>query len=348
MRKEKDISDDQLEHIIDALEDQQPVTDKETQDMAELLLHAGECCSSGMFDADSAWQSFKHKANNKRRRIYVAWSAVAAAILLLFVYRSVVYWTDDLLPLTLFTAVDGQNNIVLNYGNENTVIIVDSCIDLTSAKNDKHIKYSIQTPVGKNVRVLLPDSSMIQLNAKSSLTYQLSAVSGQRNVTLDGEGYFDVKRDTLHPFIIQTRGVKAKVLGTSFNIRNYEREQLHITLVKGSLALEDSSNSQKIMKPGEDAELLINGDLLIKETKVENSVLWTQGYFVFDNIPLSEMMAEIGRWYNLNIKATNKEVTTRHIHFRCHRSLSIDTIVDILNEIGYFKLERKDNTIFIK
>ena len=205
------------------------------------------------------------------------------------------------------------------------------------------------TPYGTWSVVNLPDGSKVWLNAGSSLKYPTQFNDKQRVVSMQGEAYFEVRKDSEHPFVVQAGTARACVLGTSFNIRHYEQEQIHITLLTGSLAVEsEATENPEIMKPGDDASLQEDGKVIIQEKGETARPMWTSGYFSFDDAPLSEVLCELGRWYNINVTVLHPEATTRNLHFKCKRSLELDDILEILNELGGFRLVKKENTIFVQ
>ena len=225
-------------------------------------------------------------------------------------------------------------------------VIVKDELNLLDAAYQGKDHYTIETPSGKNLRVILPDSSQVLLNAHSRLSYTQKE---ERLATLEGEAYFEVRKDKEHPFVVQAGTARACVLGTSFNIRHYEQEQIHITLLTGSLAIEsEATNNPEIMKPGDDASLLEDGQFIIQKKGETARPMWTSGYFSFDDAPLSEVLCELGRWYNINVTVLHPEATTRNLHFKCKRSLELDDILEILNELGGFRLVKKENTIFVQ
>lgn len=312
----------------------------------ELLRKAGEACArqetERLFPADEAWRQFERR--HKRKKRYGAWAAVAAVLVLALLYGGY-RAAQEPKPVPLFTAATGEQQIWLESATGEREAVTDSLLCLNAPGYRDGTAYRIETPVGKGLRVVLPDSSIVAMNAQSRLTY--AAERGQRRVTLSGEAYFEVRRDEAHPFVVETNGVRAQVLGTAFNIRSYAKEQMHITLLSGSLALESEQHKRQIMHPGEDVSFLRDGLLLIRQTEREKP-LWTAGYIAFDDVPLYDLMCELGRWYNINVVAQDAEVTRRRIHFKCRRDQSLDRLLEILNALGGFHITRKENTLFIQ
>ena len=93
---------------------------------------------------------------------------------------------------------------------------------------------TVRIPRGMSRRLVLPDGSRVWLNAESSLSYPGSFGGRERReVTLQGEAYFEVAPDSLHPFVVETAALQTQVLGTSFNVRAYSPEDTRVTLLRG-------------------------------------------------------------------------------------------------------------------
>lgn len=326
-------------------------TDGLLESDVQLLREAGRICAEPdfekMFPADQAWEDFFHKRKRtNRQRILYAMIGAAAVILVALVGYQAFLSESEISSYNLFTATEEETGCILTSPDGSMEVIIREELNLRDEAYQGKECYTIETPSGKNLRVILPDSSQVLLNAHSRLSYTQKE---ERLATLEGEAYFEVKKDTEHPFVVQAGTAKACVLGTSFNIRHYEQGQIHITLLTGSLAIEsEATENPEIMKPGDDASLLEDGQIIIQEKGETSRPMWTSGYFSFDDAPLSEVLCELGRWYNVNVTVLHPEATTRNLHFKCKRSLDLDDILDILNELGGFRLVKKENTIFVQ
>ena len=106
---------------------------------------------------------------------------------------------------------------------------------------------TIEVPFGSKSRIVLPDSSVVTLNSGSSLKYSSSDFnSDNRNVSLTGEGFFSVTKDSTKPFYVITPGIKVKVLGTTFNLKAYPDENIEeATLIEGKVEIYASTDKKK-------------------------------------------------------------------------------------------------------
>lgn len=139
------------------------------------------------------------------------------------------------------------------------------------------------------------------LNAQSSLKYPTSfANTAKREVALSGEGYFEVAKDKLHPFIVATDKQRVEVLGTHFNISSYpDEENIRTTLLEGSVKVV-SGSSKSLLVPNQQASMGKDG-LKVREVNVDEVVSWKNGMFAFSDLPLEEIMKKIARWYNVEV-----------------------------------------------
>lgn len=165
---------------------------------------------------------------------------------------------------------------------------------------------TLTVPYGKRIEVILPDSSQVWLNAGSQLTFPTVFDKGERQVYLEGEGYFDVMGDVQRPFYVHTANMTIKVLGTTFNISSYKDDPFASTvLLSGEIELQGTgaaSFDAQTLKPGTAAILHKDSKRLsISEETVENYISWTRRQLVLKNTPLTEILARLERVYNTDI-----------------------------------------------
>jgi transmembrane sensor len=160
---------------------------------------------------------------------------------------------------------------------------------------------TLSTANGETYQVRLPDGSVVDLNAASSLTYHTSLIeNGKRTVVLRGEGYFQIHKDKVHPFIVKTEKQEVEVVGTHFNINSYGDEPaVSTTLIEGIVKVRAGKKDQ-ILKPGEQS---VNDGKTIKvnQVDVENSIDWKNGDFNLDGVEFKIAMRKIARWYNMEV-----------------------------------------------
>lgn len=164
----------------------------------------------------------------------------------------------------------------------------------------------------------LPDGSVVYLNSGSTLTYPLSNDDTERKVQLSGEAYFSVKSDPERPFIVSMSDdrVRVKVLGTEFNVRAYEKDNvIQTTLVTGAVNLEmkdiEGNVNERTLCPSEKAIYdLTNKTLEVLKVDVESEIAWKDGRLVFKETPLPEVLKRLANFYNVEFKIMNAELET--------------------------------------
>jgi transmembrane sensor len=160
---------------------------------------------------------------------------------------------------------------------------------------------TLSTANGETYKLRLPDGSYVWLNSASSLTYSSKLLeNGKRTVKLRGEGYFEIAKDKLHPFVVSTDNQNVEVLGTHFNINSYPDEAVvSTTLIKGSVSV-NSGTLKKVIKPGQQAVNYGNA-IKINEVSAENVIDWKKGDFNLDELDFRVAMRKIARWYDVEV-----------------------------------------------
>lgn len=159
---------------------------------------------------------------------------------------------------------------------------------------------TIETPVGGQYQIRLPDGTKVWLNSSSSLEYPVRFAKSERRVTLRGEAYFEVQSDKDKPFYVNSQDQTVEVLGTKFNINSYDDEpSMKTTLLEGSVRISAVGRSQ-ILKPGEQAEIQ-NNNLRIHAVDIDQVTGWSRGDFVFHGAELKNIMRQISRWYGVEV-----------------------------------------------
>lgn len=169
---------------------------------------------------------------------------------------------------------------------------------------------TIETPVGGQYQINLPDGTKVWLNAASSLKYPTQFAAHQRQVELTGEGYFEVSKDKKRPFTVITDKQQVQVLGTHFNVNAYKEEQAtKTTLLEGRVKVSNASRQKqgnsKLLSPGEQSTLT-QASFQVEKVDIESVIAWKNGYFTFADEDLEVSMRKLSRWYNVDISYQGK------------------------------------------
>lgn len=222
----------------------------------------------------------------------------------------------------------------------------------------------IEAPMGSRTKVSLPDGSKVWLNGGSNLKFSNTFNKSDRIVTITGEGYFDVILNKQLPFVVNTREIRIKVLGTAFNIKAYPDEGLvETTLERGSLAIEKltvegKSIPQTVLEPNQRATFIkkegevhlsdidkkatedihkepvqpVKEQLLISK-KIDTQIFtsWKDEKLVFRNEPFESLTIKLERWYGVSIEIEDEEIKKYHFNGTFEK----ESIHDVLNIIHF-------------
>jgi transmembrane sensor len=278
--------------------------------------------------------------------------AAAAAVLLMIgagLYFSrpakSVYYANDIAP--------GGNKAILTLANGKRISLADARngqITNGVTKADGRLRYdtasvtsgfnTLSTPAGGQYEVILPDGTKAWLNAVSSLRYPASFTGRkERTVELTGEAYFEVVHDKNIPFKVITARQVTEDIGTQFNINAYE-PAIRTTLLEGSIKV----NGQ-LLRPGQQA--LLAGKLTIGAVDTEAAIAWKNGYFRFNNEPITSIMAQLARWYTIEVNYSGR-VSAEGFYGAISRNKPISEVLGMLEQTKgvHFKIEGRRVTVF--
>ena len=193
----------------------------------------------------------------------------------------------------------------------------------------------------------LPDSSRVMLSGDSRLTYNAQFGKTNRELSLRGEAFFQVKRDTSKPFIVETSRMNVKVLGTRFNVNDYDdNEEVSTTLVNGSVEIVSGDQQVFRLVPGEQAYGKEN-KLEKREVNVRLYTSWIDGKFLFNNTELEEIAQQISRWYDVEIFFSSENVKKVRFTGAIVKFKPLDDLVRMIESTSQVRFSVKGKTIVI-
>jgi transmembrane sensor len=240
-----------------------------------------------------------------------------------------------------------QSGIHITKAAGGQVIYTTSPDSSATVNNGNTVAYNtIETPIGGQFQIILPDGTKVWLNSLSSIKFPVSfARSKERRVELTGEAYFDVKHSENYPFRVITRGQITEDIGTEFNINAYpENVSVKTTLIKGSVRIL-SGNQSTLLKPGEQADLSTR--IKVMPANIDAVVAWKDGYFKFDDDNLEEIMKQIARWYAVKVVFKDESLKTESYGAVITRSSKISSLINLMQQAGNADFEIEGNTIMI-
>lgn len=207
-------------------------------------------------------------------------------------------------------------------------------------------------PMGMKSSVILSDGTKVILNAGTRLSYPTAFVSGQREVKVSGEAFFEVSHDKEHPFIVNAENVKVKVLGTKFNVKAYDDDDnIEVTLEEGKVGVGlDTKNLISIM-PGQQIKYMkATNSFLKKEVRLQNYTAWICGKFYFSNYSLEKIAKQLERSFNVRIEIVGNDLKNAAFTGDFVRGENIDQMLRVMtaNRPIKYKIEGDQITIFKK
>lgn len=236
---------------------------------------------------------------------------------------------------------------------------------------------------GERKKITLPDGTQVWLNSGSRLSYDSMKYNRDtRVVSLSGEAFFDVSKNKDKPFVIYTKKISIKVLGTAFNVKAYPGEKrTETTLLRGAIEFTDNNKPyQKIMlKPNEKIVLIedspgkttvcksidrakqqISGQdinknklvieevqpVLIADKSYIEEVSWVENELVFQNETFEELIPKMERWFNVVIEVNNESIKQKHFSGVFHKE-SINEALYAMQIIRPFKYKISQNHVSI-
>jgi len=237
-----------------------------------------------------------------------------------------------------------QSNVLINKAG---TTINYQVTDAKPSEHDPVDFNTIYTNRGNQFQLTLGDGTKVWLNSESSITYPVRFDGLIRKVELAGEAFFEVAKNPNQPFIVTARGVDVKVLGTHFNISAYNDDQfIKTTLVEGSVQVYNQAHSVRII-PGEQASIVsLQSEIKVSQVDVNQVLAWQQGFFEFTNATLPEIVKQISRWYDVDIRVEEGALDKR-FGGRISNRLSLNRLLDLLGGSGIY-YEKNDSVLVIK
>ena len=275
-------------------------------------------------DVDMKWKDFKKRQQQGRRNIRVG-VTVAASICLL-ITSGLWLWLGGAREERVVLAEQGRKNnvcLVLSTGEvvdisnvEQDEVKLDKGTKLYSGNRLEYVRLDslhkkelefnqLIIPKGTFYHLVLSDGTKVWLNADSKIKYPVSFGKDKREVSLHGEGYFEVAKDSTRPFIVSTEKMDVKVLGTTFDVNTYEDEgKSFVVLVEGLVEVSAGKGESRIITPGHMAEVNMydtQAKIQISKCDAEHYIAWKNGNFSFRNASLTEILKRVSRYYDVTV-----------------------------------------------
>lgn len=316
-------------------------------------------------DVDMKWKDFKKRQQQGRRNIRVG-VTVAASICLL-ITSGLWLWLGGAREERVVLAEQGRKNnvcLVLSTGEvvdisnvEQDEVKLDKGTKLYSGNRLEYVRLDslhkkelefnqLIIPKGTFYHLVLSDGTKVWLNADSKIKYPVSFGKDKREVSLHGEGYFEVAKDSTRPFIVSTDKMDVKVLGTTFDVNTYEDEgKSFVVLVEGLVEVSAGKGESRIITPGHMAEVNMydtQAKIQISKCDAEHYIAWKNGNFSFRNASLTEILKRVSRYYDVTVireQVFEEEYYTGDVS----SDVSLESLLAVIESSTSvsFKVERK-------
>lgn len=332
-------------------------------------------------DSEKAYRRILEETLEKEsviRKIYIPILKYAAVIILLLATTFLIYTnvevvrntkTDtktDMPPQSQITLElgDGSVEVLEDYNNKTISNKIGGAVVVKQEKDklkyesvgvkDIELTYNkLTVPFGKRFEIELSDGTVIQLNAGTILKYPVTfSDPNSRDVYLEGEAFFSVQKNPEHPFIVHTKKMNVRVLGTKFNVSSYENEDTTSTvLLEGSVKVlrpneNDNLDVGTIISPNQQAAMQY-GELSVEEVDVEKYIAWTQGILYFDNDRFADIVKELERHYN--VKILNKYQELNSVRYTgTFQYKTISQVLEVFKRNTQFEYKLNNGLIIIE
>lgn len=312
-------------------------------------------------------------ATLKKRKLFLRLGSVAASILLVvsvsFYFlrpdesvvladlRAIGEKMDSINPdqVTLITSesqltVDEDSKIKYS-GNGNIAINSTTIKNATTgnAKNGDEIEYNqLIVPVGKRTRIELSDGTLMWINSNTRVVYPRVFKGATRSIFVQGEAYLEVAHDKSHPFIVTANGFDLKVLGTKFNITNYERlRETNIVLVEGSVEVKDKSNRISTLSPNDLLE--IRNGAISQQRKVDTNAYtsWIYGTLNLNGDRLLDITKKLELYFGVSIRCL-PAVENEKVYGKLDLKENLDDILECLKFTLPIEIENNNSEIILR
>lgn len=325
------------------------------------------------FDREKMWRAIEEhrgEGRNARRR-HQRWYWAAAVILPLLVVGGMLYFSwqkpkqQAVARAEVIESGSSRATLVMAGGERvdlasltdtllregEVEIRLDSSRGVTYQAGDakvNKVEYNkIIVPRKGEYQLILADGSKVYLNSESELRFPTAFPGKERRVYLKGEGYFEVAANAEKPFIVTVGETDVRVLGTKFNIKNYQDEQSIVaTLVEGTICLSISSLP---MRPGQQS--IFNKSThenIIREVDTKLYTAWKDGRFIFKSAPLESILKQLSRWYDIYFEYEDENLKNLPFSGNVRKYEDGNIILELLKSTGRINFIQNGKIIYVK
>lgn len=209
------------------------------------------------------------------------------------------------------------------------------------------------TSIGENKTITLSDGTKVTLNANTTFSYPEKFSEESRDVSLQGEAFFDVAHNPEKPFKVATgNGMNIQVLGTVFNVKSYPEDQnVETTLVSGKVKVVEEQNQKTVvLAPSQRATYVKDADkLIVDNVQTKKFTAWREGKFIYDETPIRQVISDLKRKYKVDISVESPGIMD-YKYTGEFDNLGIEQILDLFEVSSpiLYKMHNNQITLFMK
>lgn len=309
-------------------------------------------------NVEDAYAEFLQKVEwkiRKKRRLHLYRYAAVAVLFLSFGAFTLLRQISSETELSLVRPITPVGyKAILTLGNGEIIHLYDTTYSSYSIQKPTHgqpdsLQYrTITIPRGGEYVLDLSDGTRVWLNSESEIHFPQQFAGKCREVVITGEVYFQVARDTSCPFIIHTGKGDIRVLGTSFNVRDYDYETfLETTLVSGKIAF-CHLEKEILLSPGEQLRLdRKSGEVSVMAVNTQLFCSWKDGRLVFEKERLADIMSTIALWYDVEVVFENEDLENLLFTGNVKRYDDLEALLDMLRLINKVNIRVEGRKIMI-
>lgn len=240
-----------------------------------------------------------------------------------------------------------SDKIIISHGEKAEQENESSSLEANVREKQENKLNKLIVPRGKSSFVELIDGTKVWINSGSVLIYPSEFEKDKREIYVNGEIYLEVVHDENKPFIVKTSGCDVKVLGTSFNITAYQDDNLQsIVLAEGKVAvtLNEDSRSFHLM-PNEKLDIADN-QVTKHLVEVAPYISWKDGYFIFKQETVQNILKRISRYYNVEIEY-KEDIPSFTCSGKLNLNLQIDKVIETIQSTAPINIKQSGNTLSI-
>jgi transmembrane sensor len=292
---------------------------KRFEDLKLLWETSGSLSDAVVVDVEKAWKKVKSRIESEEQTADPKIKKISP-----FHPKNMNYL---LRVAAIFLVLSGSAYVIFNYQSNDVKL---AAIVLTTKEN--------------TLSDTLSDGTVIFLNKNSELTYDADFGNKHRNVFLKGEGYFNVNHTSINSFVVHTQHVVIRDIGTAFNVKAYNKEEVEVVVETGSVMMKTTVDSTLLVQ-GNKATYNKTRSKIIKSVNEDlNTMAYRTKNIIFESTALSKVVELLNELYNTDIVV--KSETLKNCKLTAvFKNESIDTILNVLEETFQLKVSRNEKTI---